>query len=125
ASLPGPLRRVLSRGVGAVSPEAWDRLGRGGGAVTPGVGDIRLPGAKMAKLSRVLGGDDVAGMYRTLVSFWDDPCRFVIGGVERPGDFERIMGSDAPSGLLDRMMLTDQRTYLADDLLAKVDRASM
>jgi asparagine synthase (glutamine-hydrolysing) len=125
ASLPGALRRVLSRGVGAVSPEAWDRLARGVGAVIPGVGDIRLPGAKMAKLSRLLGGDDVAGMYRTLVSFWDDPGRFVIGGVERPGDFERIMGSDTPSGLLDRMMLTDQRTYLADDLLAKVDRASM
>jgi asparagine synthase (glutamine-hydrolysing) len=125
ASLPGPLRRVLSRGVGAVSPEAWDRLARGVGSVIPGVGDIRLPGTKMAKLSRLLGGDDVAAMYRTLVSFWDDPCRFVIGGVERPGDFERIMGSDTPSGLLDRMMLTDQRTYLADDLLAKVDRASM
>src|SRR6185437_749633 len=86
---------------------------------------IRLPGAKMAKLSRMLSAADVAAMYRTLVSVWDAPAQFVTGGTERAGDFERLMGCDSPSGLLDRMMLADQRTYLADDLLAKVDRASM
>ena len=38
---------------------------------------------------------------------------------------ERILNSNEPPDLLDRMMLADQMTYLPDDLLAKVDRASM
>src|SRR5690242_20252735 len=125
ASLPGGVRRAIGWGVGAVSPDVWDRLARGAGRVLPGLSKIRLPGAKMAKLSRMLSADDVAAMYRTLVSVWDAPAQFVTGGTERAGDFERLMGCDSPSGLLDRMMLADQRTYLADDLLAKVDRASM
>jgi asparagine synthase (glutamine-hydrolysing) len=64
-------------------------------------------------------------MYRSLVSEWDDPAGLVLGGDDPPGDLERIMESASHRNLLDRMMLADQKTYLADDLLAKVDRASM
>lgn len=124
AALPAGIRRLIGRGVGAVPPGAWDRMAHGVASFIPGVREIRLPGEKMSKLARVLSSDDEIGMYRTLASACDAPARYVVGGEERTGDFERLMGSHA-GGLLERMMLTDQRTYLADDLLAKVDRASM
>ena len=127
ASLPGGVRRALGWGAGALSPDLWDRVARGVSTVIPDVGKIRLPGAKMAKLSRLLSADDAAAMYRTLVSVWDAPARLVQGGREEPGGgaLERLISGEAPRALVDRMMLADQKTYLADDLLAKVDHASM
>ena len=86
---------------------------------------MRLPAQKAGKLSRLLGEDSANTMYRSLVSIWNRPAEFVQGGVESDGGWERTMGRGEPAALLDRMMLTDQTFYLADDLLAKVDRCSM
>jgi asparagine synthase (glutamine-hydrolysing) len=125
AAVPRPARRLMAAGLGGVSSGAWDRLASGVGAAWRPAARVRLAGAKAAKLARLLAAENPAAMYRSLVSAWDDPASFVLDGSDLPGDIERIMGRNAPAALLDRMMLADQRTYLADDLLAKVDRASM
>jgi asparagine synthase (glutamine-hydrolysing) len=48
----------------------------------------------------------------------------VIGG-SSTGNTDYALDSDNDLGLMERMMLADQNSYLPDDLLAKVDRASM
>ena len=64
-------------------------------------------------------------MYRFLLSAWQNPETLVAeSGISR-SRVEEELSKTAAMPLLDRMMLLDQQTYLPDDLLAKVDRASM
>jgi asparagine synthase (glutamine-hydrolysing) len=65
------------------------------------------------------------GAYRSLVSAWDRPERIVSQGRESQGP---IFDPSVPKALpdaLDRMQYLDTVTYLPDDILTKVDRASM
>ncbi len=123
ASLPGPLRHLVSRGLAAVGPEGWDRVEQVAGRLVPGAGRVRLAGSKAHKLSRLMAADTAFEQYRSLMSMWDAPAGFLRHPVP---EVDRTRGVfDGPAPLLERMMLADQMTYLPDDLLAKVDRASM
>ncbi len=118
--LPLGIRRAGAAVLQGVGPTVWERAFH-----LTGSRGMRLPAQKAGKLSRLLGEDSANTMYRSLVSIWNRPAEFVQGGVESDGGWERTMGRGEPAALLDRMMLTDQTFYLADDLLAKVDRCSM
>src|SRR6266480_4659105 len=90
----------------------------------------RLPGkrdwnGRVRKLGRALGAETVEGMYRELVSHVSDPGLFVPGGVELTSAF--TSGNDRPPTRrpIEAMMYLDLVSYLPDDILVKVDRASM
>ncbi|HET9986311.1 MAG TPA: asparagine synthase (glutamine-hydrolyzing) [Longimicrobiales bacterium] len=125
ARVPGPLRRLAAAGMTGVSPAAWDRVSRGVAPVLPA--RLRPPrfGDKVHKAGAFLRLGGAPTMYRSLLSAWQQPAALVEGGVEEDGAVEQVLRGDAGPDLLHRMMLADQATYLVDDLLAKVDRASM
>jgi asparagine synthase (glutamine-hydrolysing) len=118
ASFPRPVRLATAAVASAIPGPVWDRVGQVGGG-------IRLAGDKAAKVSRLARADGVAGMYRSLLSACDHPETYVVGGIDRPGPFVDTLARGEPPDLLSRMLLADQVSYLPDDLLAKVDRASM
>lgn len=63
--------------------------------------------------------------YRQMLSHWTDPSSLVIGATESRG---RLWDPDAAKTVPDfveRMQYLDTLTYLPDDILTKVDRASM
>ena len=66
-----------------------------------------------------------AGAYRSLVSAWDEPEAIALKGRELKGAiFDSTIDAALPDAL-DRMQYLDTLTYLPDDILTKVDRASM
>jgi asparagine synthase (glutamine-hydrolysing) len=86
---------------------------------------VRLPADKIAKLAALLPLDGMDAIYRTLVSAWRDPSA-VIPGVAEPVTAltDRARWAELDDVTL-QMMHLDLVTYLPDDILVKVDRASM
>jgi asparagine synthase (glutamine-hydrolysing) len=121
---PSVLRRFSASGLTSVSPRTWNRMRDTLRPVFPAAARTRLLGEKMHKLGGLLRAGSTQGMYRSLLSAWQDPQDLVVGG-RAAGDPDGVLESDAALGLMERMMLADQTSYLPDDLLAKVDRASM
>ncbi len=83
------------------------------------------PAEKAAKLAALLEADDAQALYRELVSQWPDPAGLVPGAHEGlgPADDPGIAESIPEFG--PRMQLLDTLGYLPDDVLTKVDRATM
>jgi asparagine synthase (glutamine-hydrolysing) len=120
--LPQSVRRGMARGIQSVSPEALDATSKKLSSLVPVMPSI---GDKLHKLAEILAMKDPEMMYRGLVSTWKDPVRVVIGAQEPPTTLtERHRWADVNNFTL-QMMALDLVTYLPDDILTKVDRASM
>jgi asparagine synthase (glutamine-hydrolysing) len=126
--IPWGIRRCVGAGIGSVPARTWDRLSGIAGLV-PGIPNQRV-GERVHKLANVMTASSVGGMYKSLLSAWQTPDTLVDGPREvdelrEDDENEQILDRPDPRDLLDRMMLADQSVYLPDDLLAKMDRASM
>ena len=118
--LPGPLAGYVSRMIAAITPSGWDRVF----GVVPAGMRPRQAGEKLHKLAAVLG-EDAEGYYRTLISPWGNAWSLVKGAVrtEPPAFSEKVRSCFEDE--LSWMQYADSVTYLPDDILTKVDRASM
>jgi len=121
---PSLLRRFSASGLTFVSPRTWNRMRDTLRPVFPTAGRTLHLGGTIHKLGGLMRAESTDGMYQSLLSAWQDPESLVISGVT-PGNKDYELDSDNELGLMERMMLADQISYLPDDLLAKVDRASM
>jgi asparagine synthase (glutamine-hydrolysing) len=125
ARLPAPLRRAGAAALRAVPVAAWDGAARLLAPALPPLRRARLAGDRAHKLAALLDHGSEAEMYRALLSQWDDPELLVPGAAEAPEPGEAVLRGRRDLAPMERMMLADQLGYLPDDLLAKVDRASM
>ena len=80
---------------------------------------------RLPKLGDVVKEDSSELYYRRLVSHWKDPESVVLNGEEPLTIFSTPEYLPKLPGLREHMMYMDSLTYLPDDILTKVDRASM
>lgn len=121
--IPQPVRRGVAGLAELIPPRMWDRVGAGVDRLLPPTRRGAITGNRVHKLATVLDLVRADEMYTRLVSTWPNPAGLIRGGCE-PALPWRSIGATLPDPA-DRMMLFDLVTYLPDDILAKVDRASM
>lgn len=123
--VPAPVRRAIGRALAAVPAERWDRYARATPRLTAlGVGRENV-GQKIHKLAEVVGADQPAALYRALTSHWKRPTDVVLGSAEPATLLTRESEWLARGDFTEQMLYLDLVTYLPDDVLVKVDRASM
>jgi asparagine synthase (glutamine-hydrolysing) len=122
---PKPARTFGGRALATLSADTWDRGLSRIQPVLPGRLRQRTPGDKLHKLAEVLSVNTSEELYLGLVSQWRDPESVVVNGREP----STVLTNKARWAVLPefakRMMYLDLVSYLPDDILTKVDRASM
>jgi asparagine synthase (glutamine-hydrolysing) len=125
SAIPSPLRRSLAQLVRGVGIDTWN------GVLAPIVwlaarsGRPMSVGNRLHKLAELLTLGSPELVYRGFISHWMRPDDLVIGGVEPETPLSATGGPTDLDGFTQYMMLLDILTYLPDDILVKVDRASM
>ena len=126
AGIPLWARRLMSSSVRAVSPQAWDAAADLLGPLAPKAVRTAAIGDKLHKWAGKATATDARDFLRRLLSTWDDSEAASFALREMPLDILDEAGPAALDGSFAEMaMYYDTRFYLPDDILTKVDRASM
>lgn len=124
SKVPKKLRNLFSNCVTGISPSLINNSFRPFLPIFPQSLRQKNIGDKLHKAAGVLGSNDIDELYLSLVSQCD-PSEYVINADE---PHTCLRGKPMPLPNLDpiqRMMYLDTITYLPDDILVKVDRATM
>jgi asparagine synthase (glutamine-hydrolysing) len=121
--LPGTFRTFGSAALLRTPSTAWDILLSN--RFIPPRWRISEAGEKIRKIAEILPADSPEAIYLDLVSHWKEPASIVRGAAEPS---TRLTSRESWACVPDYtawMMYMDLVTYLPDDILVKVDRASM
>lgn len=116
--LPLVLRRAVAGALCAPSAQSWDRLF----SLLPASCLQSINGRRMHRLGQLLVAGSLGEMYLRLMSQWQ-PEEALVRGISDRNFGMRHWDGSRPA--IEAMRLWDVRQYLPDDLLVKVDRASM
>ena len=122
---PRSLQRLAAAGMTAVGPQLWDSAFKRVGPLLPKSWRQRMPGYKMHKLASLLASEGPMEMYASMASHWFEPERVVAGATPlRPLHMIEDQWLKLPEFERQAMYL-DTITYLPNDILVKLDRATM
>lgn len=119
--VPTPARRAAAAGGRLVPPKLWDSAGH----LLPRNRRPRQLGLKVSKVLGVADASSPEDAFHRLVSHWQHPIDLVKGSSECSTMHSNPARWPNTASITEHMMAIDTVTYLPDDILAKVDRASM
>ncbi len=125
SSVPRPVRRAMARGIRVATSRDGNGLVKRLQRMAPGRLRDPMTRHRIQWLGDILALDTFEGLYHNSVSHWTHPGEVTIGGVEPDTSFTDPSRWAAVEGLVPRMMYLDMVSYLPDDIMVKVDRASM
>jgi asparagine synthase (glutamine-hydrolysing) len=122
---PGWARRRAAKALTAFPPRVWSALLKPLERWIPAEFRVGDPGDRLLKLAGLLSVADPEEIYRGLVCQWKDPTSVVMGASEPATALTDRTQWASVGNLINRMMYLDTVTYLPDDILVKIDRATM
>jgi asparagine synthase (glutamine-hydrolysing) len=124
--MPLGLRRMAAASLRYPSVARWDALFKVAGPLLPKSLQPSLPGQKMHKVGAILPSASLLALHSHLVSQWARP-QVVLNAEWRGGDalWQDLLQEDPTLTPPMQQAVWDAQTYMVDDILTKVDRASM
>jgi asparagine synthase (glutamine-hydrolysing) len=125
AGIPRALRQAAAKGVSALAFVDWNTLFHQCRSLVPGALRKKDINRALAKSSAVLGAKEREALYRVLLSYWMDTGSLVLNSEEKATVLTDDQHRANLKDFVHIMMYIDTVMYLPDDILVKVDRASM
>jgi asparagine synthase (glutamine-hydrolysing) len=122
-AVPKGLRKTVASCLDVVPPRTWDLGMTAASSVLPPRFRQKTVGYKMQKVSSVLKANSALDAYRRMTSYWADPSKLT----NEPVEPSVIPNAAIVNGLSfsEQMAYFDFENYLPNDILTKVDRATM
>ena len=123
--LPVPCRKAVAGLFHLLSPDQWEKLAFVFSPFLKQFGTQGTFGDKFYKIADILAMKNPDELYRRLLSHWEYPEQVLKEGREAATILNHKEQWARLPNFTERMMYLDTLTYLPDDILVKVDRASM
>jgi asparagine synthase (glutamine-hydrolysing) len=125
SKVPFGVRQLAAAGLRELRPETLDAIFDRVGLGMRRRSATGLSGYRMHKLASTLALREPRQMYRHFLTHWEAPTEIVIDGQEPLTAVTDVCHYPTIGSFVHWMMWLDTETYLPDDILVKVDRASM
>ena len=123
--IPKQLRQLASSSLSAIDSSTWNRILAPVSPLLPNSIKSSTPGEQINKIAEILATGNAEAFYLRQISNFKNPSSLIVGASELPTAFNNPRWWAELPNYMERFMYLDTVTYLPDDILVKVDRASM
>jgi len=120
-SIPISLRKSIANAAKVISPDNWNKLFK----LLPALNQKINFGHKIHKGANALEADTLLDLYYVLSSHWQNPSEVVLNSEEPITYSSNLKTELSMFNNYQKMMILDLINYLPNNILVKVDRASM